>query len=96
VIALRASRGAGGDCRSGGSRRSRLLVAVHLVIAGGSVDRQRNACRKSGLESFGFSGLEALGVMDSMDHGHEHEVLRSGDCVTAYGERVTLPVAAHG
>jgi hypothetical protein len=37
------------------------------VIARGGVDRQGDGCRKSGLECFGLSCLEARGVMDAMD-----------------------------
>src|SRR5688500_8138897 len=53
------------------------------VIACRGMDRQGDGCRKPGVECFGLSLLEALGVMDPMDDRHEHGVLRPGGSVAA-------------
>jgi len=44
------------------------------VIVRCGVDGQRDVGRKPTLECLGFGGLKALGVMNSMDDCHKHDV----------------------
>ena len=44
------------------------------------MDRQGDIGRKSGLECLDLRGLEAFGVMDTVDDGHEHGSSGRGEC----------------